>query len=150
VSRPDARCFFSQDERDLLTEGALWARFDTERGAVGAMEAVLREDHLGAAAWASLEPTARRFVAGAEFAFREQRRDPAADLSAVVTGYGKALEVHINELLRSALHDAPAEARRARVDDRTRRIPDDGPIALGRLARVLGVGDESVLRDWRR
>ncbi len=138
VSRPDGRQFFSEAEGRLLTDGALWARFDAERGAVGAMEAVLREDHFGATAWNALDATARRFLAGAEFTLREHRRDPAADLSAVVVGYGKVLEVQLNLLLRDALRGAPDTARRVKLEQRTGLLPDDLPLSLRQLGFALG------------
>ncbi len=146
VTRPDGRRFFDAAERTLLADGALWARFDAERGAVGAMEAVLREDHLGAAAWNALDASARRFLAGAEFTLREHRRDPAADLSAVVVGYGKALEVQINLLLRDAMRDAPEPARLVKVEHHTVRLPEALPLTLRQLAFALG--SERELADY--
>ncbi len=138
VTRPDERHYFEEAERTLLADGALWARFDAERGAVGAMEAVLREDHLGADAWNALDSSARRFLAGAEFTLREHRRDPAADLSAGVVGYGKALEVQLNRLLRDAMRDAPDAARLVKIEHRTARLPDALPLTLRQLAFALG------------
>lgn len=61
---------------------------------------------------------------------------------------GKALEVHTNELLRTALREAPVAARRAKVADRTRILPDEGPLTLGQLAYVLG--GERDLGDYLR
>jgi hypothetical protein len=145
VTRPDGRQFFGEAERTLLADGALWARFDAERGAVGAMEATLREDHLGAAAWQALDAAARRFLASAEFTLREHRRDPAADLSAVVVGYAKVLEVQVNLLLREAVRDAPEPARRVKLEQRTGRVPDDLPLSLRQLGFTLG-GERALIQ----
>jgi hypothetical protein len=153
VVRDDDRRFFDERERDLLTDGELWARFDAERGGVGALEATLRDDHFGERAWQALDPSARRFVAMAERTMREHRRDPAADLSSVLVGYGKAIEAHVNELLRRTMRTAPADARRIKIGDSTRLLPDALPLTLGQLAYTLGgeraFGDylRSALRD---
>ena len=74
VSRPDGRRYFDDRERDLLTDGTLWARFDAEQGGVGALEATLRDDHFGPRARNALEASARRFLAMAERTMREHRR----------------------------------------------------------------------------
>ncbi len=149
VSRPDGRRFFDDRERDLLADGALWARFDAEQGGVGALEATLRDDHFGARAWHALDASARRFIAMAERTMREHRRDPAADLSPVLVGYGKAIEVQVNEILRRAMRAAPDAARRVKVGDATRVLPDALPLTLGQLAYALGgepdLGDHRVV-----
>ncbi len=138
VSRPDDRHYFDEGERNLLTDGALWARFDAEQGGVGALEGTLRDDHLGPRAWNALDASARRFLATAECSMREQRRDPAADLSGVLVGYGKAVEVQVNELLRVAMRGAPDVARRVKLKDATRLLPGALPLTLGEIAFVLG------------
>jgi hypothetical protein len=92
VSRPDERRYFDDRERDHFTDGALWARFDAEQGGVGALEATLRDDHLGTRAWNALDASTRRFLAMAECTLRDNRRDPAADLSSVLVDYSKAIE----------------------------------------------------------
>ena len=138
VSRPDSRCYFDDRERELLTDGALWARFDAEHGGVGALEATLRDDHFGARACNALDASARRFLATAECTMRDQRRDPAADLSPVLVGYGTAIEAQVNELLRVAIRGAPDVARRVKLKDATRFLPDALPLTLGEIAFVLG------------
>lgn len=148
VARPDGRRFFDDGERDLLIDGALWARFDAEQGGVGALEATLRDDHLGAAAWDALDPSARRFLAMAERTFREHRRDPAADLSPVLVGYAKVLEVQVNELLRRVMHDAPDAARRVKLGDTTRLLPGALPLTLGQIGYALG--GEPALGEYLR
>ena len=148
VSRPDGRCYFDERERALLTDGAIWARFDAEQGGVGALEATLRDDHFGPRAWNALDASARRFLAMAERTLREHRRDPAADLSAVLVGYGKAIEAQVNELLRTAMRGAPDAARRVKVGDATRLLPDALPLTLRQLAYVLG--GEAELGDHLR
>lgn len=138
VTRPDGRRYFQDAERELLADGKRWVRFDAEQGGVGAMEATLRDDHLGERAWHQLDAAARRFLATAERTLREQRADPAADLSPVVVGYAKALEVQVNRLLATSLAGAPLAARQVNVDGHTREIPEVLPLTLGTLGRVLG------------
>ena len=138
VVRPDERSFFDEREREQLADGQLWARYDAEQGGVGAVEATLREDHLGSMAWHALDAAARRFVAMAERTLRDHRRDPAADLTPVVVGYGKALEVQTNALLRVALRSAPDVARRVKTGDRTVLLPDALPLTLRQLSFALG------------
>jgi hypothetical protein len=65
VTRPDWRRYFQDGERDLLADGQRWVRFDAEQGGVGALEATLRDDHLGELAWHGLDAAARRFLATA-------------------------------------------------------------------------------------
>ena len=146
VTREDNRRFF--DERELLTDGTLWARFDAEQGGVGALEVTLRDDHFGARAWDALDASARRFVATAERIMREHRRDPAADLSPVLVSYGKAIEAQVNELLRRAMRSAPEAARRVKIGDSTRLLPDALPLTLGQLAFALG--GERSFADYLR
>lgn len=138
VTRPDGRRYFQDGERDLLADGQRWVRFDAEQGGVGALEATLRDDHLGQLAWHGLDAAARRFLATAERTLREHRADPAADLAPVVVGYGKALEVQVNRLLATALADAPRPARLVLVGGRTVELPGALPLPLGALARALG------------
>jgi len=148
VSRSDGRRFFDAGEQEQLADDKLWARFDAEQGGVGALEAVLREDHFGEAAWHSLDSSARRFIAMAERTLRDHRRDPAADLTPVLVGYAKALEAHTNELLRRALLLAPESARRVKVEDRTRVLPEGLPLSLRQLGFALG--GERALSDYLR
>jgi hypothetical protein len=119
VSRPDGRRYFDERDRELFADGQLWARYDAEQGGVGALEATLRDDHFGTDLWSALEPGARRFLAMAERTFRDHRRDPAADLAQVIVGYGKAIEMQTNAIVRSTMHGAPDAARRVKVADST-------------------------------
>jgi len=138
VSRPDNRQFFGEAERDQLADGALWARFDAQQGGVGALEATLRDDHFGPRAWDAFDLTARRFIATAERMLREHRRDRGADLSQVVVSYAKAVEVQANLILREAMRGAPDAARRVKILDATRLLPDALPLTLGQIAHALG------------
>jgi hypothetical protein len=143
VSRADQRRYFQDGERDLLADGKRWVRFDAEQGGVGALEATLRDDHLGERAWAGLDTAARHFLATAERTLREHRGDPAADLSPVVVGYAKALEVQLNRLLADAAAAAPLAARQVNVNGRTVELPQALPLPLGTIARAL-VGEPAL------
>jgi hypothetical protein len=68
---------------------------------------------------------------------REHRRDPAADLSPVLVSYGKAIEAQLNELLRRVMRTAPEAARRVKVGDATRMLPEALPLTLGQLGFAL-------------
>ncbi|HYW50916.1 MAG TPA: hypothetical protein VE861_09930 [Gemmatimonadaceae bacterium] len=151
----DAPCdFFSDAEKALLTDGQPWAVFDAAQSGVGATEATLRLDHFGDS-WSLLEGPARRFVTTGESIMRHLRSDPAADLSPVAVSYGKALEVQLTALLRTAMHDAPEHTRFMNVDGRTVRLPDALPLNLSRLVSALADDRERashlcrVLRDGR-
>ena len=149
VSRADERRYFDERERDRLADGQLWARFDSQQGGLGALEVTLREDHLGTRAWSALDAAARRFVAMAERTMRDHRRDPAADLTPVIIGYAKALEVQTNGLLARALRTAPPAARRVKLGDRTELLPDALPLTLRQLAIALG-GEKDMGDHLRR
>jgi hypothetical protein len=140
VTRPDGRRFFDDAERDTLTDGALWAEFDAEHAsAVAVLERDLRQNMLGDAAWARLEPEVRVFIAQAEKTFREHRDDHAFDFGPVVIGLARAIERQCNAVLGAALRSGvPVAARRANVDGRTVDLQELGPLSLGQLARVLG------------
>ncbi len=138
VARPDGRRYFDERERDLYADRQLWSRYDAEQGGVGALEATLREDHFGAEVWGTLEPSTRRFIAMAERTLRDHRRDPGADLTPVVVGYGKAIEVHTNALLRMAMAGAPDAARRVKLESHTALLPDALPLTIRQLAFALG------------
>lgn len=138
VSRPDGRRYFDERDRELFADGQLWARHDAEQGGVGALEATLRDDHFGTDAWTALDPGVRRFVAMAERTLRDHRRDPAADLSPGMVGYGKAVELQVNLILGEAMRDAAEAARLVKLDGYTGRLPDALPLTLGSLARALG------------
>lgn len=150
VSRSDDRLFFQDKELELLADGLqLWAQFDAEQGGVGAMEATLRDDHLGERAWNGLDPAARRFVATAERTLREHRSDPTADLAPVVLGYAKAFEVQINQILAVALADAPPEARYTNMDGRSVLITDNLPLSIGQLSLILSK-DKHILEHLKK
>ena len=148
VTRPDERRFFDEREREQLANGELWARFDSQQAGVSALEATLRDDHFGARAWHALDVTARRFLASGERVLRENRRDKWADLSQVLVSYAKAIEVQANLTLRDALRNAPDIARRVKIADATRILPDALPLSLGALAYALG-GEEQLGRHLR-
>jgi hypothetical protein len=148
VSRPDERRFFDEGERDQLADSELWARFDSQQAGVGALETTLRDDHFGIRAWEALDITARRFLTSGERLLRENRRDRWADLSQVLVGYAKAIEVQANLTLRDALRNAPDNARRVKVGDTTRILPDGLPLSLGALSYALG-GEEHLGRHLR-
>ena len=94
-------------DRDLLTEGRLWAeraaelRSDAER-----MSRELRENLFGRDLWAVLEPGTRSFLAAAEAVFRSRRADPGFDLSGAAVEYAKAVETELNTLIFPALQRA--------------------------------------------
>ncbi len=138
VTRPDGQRFFDERDNDLYADGQLWARYDAEHSGAGAIEATLREDHFGVDAWTMLEPGARRFIATAERMLRDHRQDPGSDLSAVITEYGKALELQTNAVVRGAMKGAPAAARLVKLESHTAQLPEELPLTLGKLARVLG------------
>lgn len=137
VARPDPRRFFGLAERKQLTDGQLWAVFDSEQGGVGAIEATLRLDHFGAESWGALDGTARRFVTMAESALRLLRNDQASELSAVVISYGKALEVQLTRLLHMAMSDAPEPTRYVTIHGVSHRLPDMLPLTLQPLITAL-------------
>jgi hypothetical protein len=139
VTRQDDRRFFDSDERDALTDGALWAEFDAEAGSgTAAMERELRENRFGEALWSVLEPATRTFVATGERLFREHRLDPAFDFAPVLTSFAKAIEVQANAVLRRALAKLPPAARIANVDGRSTDLSEHGPFGLGTLAHAIG------------
>ncbi len=155
VSRDEPRQFFDVAERAQLTGGRLWAAFDSEQGGVGAIEATLRLDHFGAESWSALDGTARRFVTMAESTLRLLRDDQASELSSVAINYGKALEVQLVRLLRTAMSDAPEPSRYVTIHGVSSRLPDALPLTLQPLVDALGGDKEraqhlcTVLTDGR-
>jgi hypothetical protein len=138
VTRPDGMRFFDPEVRDELTDEALWVEFDAQTGGVGAMERELRENLLGDAVWAALEPAARTFIATAEKIFRDHRNDPASDFGLVVGNFAKALEVTLNAILAQVLPDLPERDRLASFDGRTMDIAARLPLTLGQFAHAVG------------
>lgn len=137
VSRADERRYFHDAERDLLTEGRLWAAFDGEQGGTGAMEATMRDNHFGPVVWQHFSSSTRQFIASAETIFRNQRRDPAADLSGVLVGYAKALEVELCRVLTTGLRGASVAERSLNIDGKSLLLPDSLPLSLGIVARAI-------------
>lgn len=138
VTDPLEPRYFDADVRDQATGGRLWVEFDAERAGIGAMERELRENVLGDDVWAGLEPAARSFIASAEKMYRDNLGEHAFDFAGVIVEFAKALEVQCNTLLRRALCDAPAEARRINVDGRTVDVREAPWLSLGQLQRLLG------------
>lgn len=139
VTRSDDRRFFDPDERDALTDGALWAEFDAEAGSgTAAMERELRENRFGEVLWSALEPATRTFVATGERLFREHRLDPAFDFAPVLTSFAKAIEVQVNAVLRRALAKLPTTARIANVTGSSVDLSQYRPLSLGELAHAIG------------
>ncbi|MDZ7630135.1 MAG: hypothetical protein U5K74_01950 [Gemmatimonadaceae bacterium] len=146
VTRPDGRRFFDAGERELLADGQLWAAFDAESSGVGAIEATLRDDHFGVEAWTALDSSARRFIAMAEATYRANRRDPAADLSPVLVGYGKALEAQLGRLMTTALRGAPPSITFVNVKGESK--PLTSAQELGTVAHAIV--DDQRRGDWLR
>lgn len=139
VTRADDRHFFDADEREALTDGALWAEFDAEAGAgIGAMERDLRENRFGDVLWSAFEPAARTFISTGERLYREHRLDPAFDFAPVLTSFAKAIEVQANAVMQRALPKVPKAARIANVDGRSVDITERHALGLGQLAHAIG------------
>ena len=141
VTREDGASWFS--DRDVLTDGQLWAQRESElRGETERMARELRDNLLGPDVWSVLEPATRTFLASAEAVFRARRGDPAFDFSGPAIEYGKAVEAELNALLMPAMRKvlsgkSPSE-RSVLLDGRTLdlgiRIP---PQSLGTLLVML-------------
>lgn len=139
VTRDEARRFFDPDERERLTDGALWAEWDAERqGGVGEMERELRENRFGDALWQALDFATRRFLATAERTFRDHHADAAFDFAPVLASFAKALEVQCNLVLARAARRMSDGERRAHLGDRTVDVACCRALGLGELARVIG------------
>jgi hypothetical protein len=119
VTREDERSWFP--EGSVLTDGRLWVQCDADlRGETDRTGRELRDNLLGTAVWAALDPATRSFLASAEATFRNRRDDPNFDFSGAAIGYAKAVEAELNMLLFSAMRRPaarlPAPERTARVD----------------------------------
>jgi hypothetical protein len=119
VTREDGRSWFPQGS--VLTDGQLWVQYDADlRGETDRMGRELRDNLLGTAVWAALDPATRSFLASAEATFRNRRDDPNFDFSGAAIGYAKAMEAELNALLFPAMRRPaarlPAAERTARVD----------------------------------
>lgn len=105
VTREDEVSWFS--DKDLLTDGQLWAQRESElKGETERMARELRDNLLGPDVWGALEPSTRTFLASAEAVFRARKDDPAFDFSGPAVEYAKAVETELNALLLPALRKA--------------------------------------------
>ena len=141
VTREDGVAWFA--DRDLLTEGQLWAQKESElKSETERMHKELRDNLLGPAVWSALEPSTRTFLASAEAVFRTRKDDPGFDFSGPALAYAKAVETEVNHLLfpalRKRLAGKPVADRSIRLDDRLldlgQRVP---PQSLGTLLLML-------------
>lgn len=139
VTRPDEARWFDAATRERLTDGKLWVEFDAELSGVGATTASLRDDVLGEATWAALDPAARTFVANAEKLWRDHRADAAFDFSPVVVNLAKAYEVQLAVLLGAVRGRVPERDWLVNVDGRGVHLLDGAP-GLGAVGRGLEVG----------
>lgn len=138
VTRPDEVRFFDPDARDEATESAMWAEFDAAMGAgLASVERSLRDDLLGDVAWNAFDPVVRNFIATAEKIYRDRRGDPAFDFAPVLGSFSKAVEVHLNAVLRRAIPRLPEPLRRMRTDMGTVDIGDRSSFMLAQLVDVL-------------
>lgn len=143
VTRPDGVRFFDPDDRDQATDVALWAEFDAGMGAgLAAVERAIREDLFGDAAWTAFDPVVRNFIATGEKLFRDHRSDHAFDFAPVLGSFAKAIEVHLNGLLRGVLPTLDVGARRMKMGDHTVDLADRSGFMLGELVDVLAADRE--------
>jgi hypothetical protein len=138
VERADDERFFSEETREAVTDGRLWAECDAEAVGVGTMERELRENLFGDDAWLALDPAARTFLASAERIFRDQRSDPGFDYGPVVTNLAKALEVTVNAIIRRVAPKLPRELRTVAVGAERVELGAGKPLSVGQLAKLLG------------
>jgi hypothetical protein len=137
VTRKDGARYFEPDVREALTGGKFWVEFDAERTGIGQMEQELRENLIGEAAWANLDPAARSFVATAESVFRTHRNDAAFDFAPVIVDLAKAFEVQTNLMLRRGLAEVLRAERMANIDGRSVDLAAGQLLSLGQLAHVI-------------
>ena len=138
VTRPDGKRWFDERERDVATGGKLWAEFDARVATgVAGIERELRENLVGETAWAALEAPARSFIATGEKFFRESRNDAAVDFAPVLGSFSKALEVHVNALLRRAVTRMKPAARKANIGGRTVDLAEYRSLMLADIVKVL-------------
>jgi hypothetical protein len=138
VERADDERFFSEEAREAVTDGRLWAEFDAEAVGVGTMERDLRENLFGDDAWLALDPAARTFLASAERIFRDQRSDPGFDYGPVVTNLAKALEVTVNGVIGRVAPRLPKELRVVAIGKERVELGVGKPLSVGQLAKLLG------------
>jgi hypothetical protein len=126
-----------------LLDGPWWVEYEAAyRGETERMVQELRDNLLGTAVWAQLEPTSRSFLASAEAVFRARRNDPQFDFSGPVLEYVKAVETELNHLifptLRRVLQRRSPSQREIRIRkellDLGARVPHQ---SLGTLKLLL-------------
>lgn len=137
VTRPDGECFFDEDERDLLNDGALWVVADEARFGLGGLMADLRDNLFGVAVWKALPPTARTFVATAERLMRDHRRDTSFDFATVLVELCKAVEVQVKAVLSEVLRDAPPGVRHMSIDGKIFDLAAPRAFSAGQLAYAI-------------
>lgn len=141
-------------DASALLDGRLWVERDSEnRSETERMARELRDNLIGPAVWAALEPSTRTFLATAEAVYRSRREDPAFDFSGPAIELAKAVETELNAVLfrgtRRVLRSKPPRERETRVDG---RLVDLGDVAchlpLGAI-RVLLERDELMQKAVR-
>jgi hypothetical protein len=141
VTREDEVSWFS--DRDILTDGYLWAERESElKGETERMARELRDNLLGPEVWAVLELATRTFLSSAEAVFRTRREDPGFDFSGPAVEYAKAVETELNALLfpamRKVLSGVTEAERTVRLDgtllDLGKPVP---PQSLGTILLLL-------------
>ncbi len=148
VTRDDDRQWFSAEERDSLADGLPWVLFDAGRSGVAALQDDLRDNLIGPAVWEQLDPATRTFLATGERLYRENKRDPAFDFSAVLIEYAKALEIEMKRSLRRLLADAKPALRLVNIDGVSRELGRD-QVSLGQMARAIA-SDEGRYFELKR
>src|SRR5690606_19418413 len=87
-------------DASALLDGRLWVERDSEnRSETERMARELRDNLIGPAVWAALEPSTRTFLATAEAVYRSRREDPAFDFSGPAIELAKAVETELNAVL---------------------------------------------------
>ena len=149
VKRPDGRTFFSDEEKDQLTDGEIWAKHDAGlAGGIGETERSLRDDLFGEAAWHALDRTTRTFIATGERIYREHRADAGFDFAPVLGSFAKAIESQVALILGAAIPHLSAEERLAKIDARTVDL-SGYRMMLGELVYALG-GEQKLGEGLRR
>lgn len=137
VYRDDDARFFDASERDRLLEGKYWVEHDAEAAGSGALERDLRENLFGEAAWLALDLGTRTFILSAEQVFRANRGNAGFDFGAVMTTFGKALEIEVGKKLREGLRKAAVVDRQANIQGQTLDLGTRQSLSLGQLAHAM-------------
>ena len=137
VYRDDDVHFFDPAERKRLLDGRYWVEFDADNSGLGPVERDLRDNLFGAAAWESLDPATRTFIATGERVFREHRGDASFDFGQVLGSFAKALEKECRQRLRAALRSAAPADRRANIGGDTVDLLTCRILSLGQFAHAL-------------